>query len=167
MVDEMSDNERIQYQSRIIEIMLNVDVQLKERQRIFEAVNKLDREITQLNGSLGRTYTVVDGWMLNVAGRDGQLQKAYRNLVTMHEMCQSIRKIIEECGSTSREMDDLTDEVCQSMIKLEKYLEKMVHVFYLPLLYFLSIFNSRPTFRYRILCNINSVREVSKSKKFS
>uniref|UniRef100_A0AC35EVN4 Coiled-coil domain-containing protein 22 homolog n=1 Tax=Panagrolaimus sp. PS1159 TaxID=55785 RepID=A0AC35EVN4_9BILA len=110
VVNDISDNERIEYQSRIIEIMLNVEVQLKERQRIFEAIKQLDKEIILLDGSLGRTYSVVDNWMLNVAGRDGQLQKAYNNMVTMHEKCLAIRKIIEECGSISREIDDLTDE---------------------------------------------------------
>uniref|UniRef100_A0A914PJ38 Uncharacterized protein n=1 Tax=Panagrolaimus davidi TaxID=227884 RepID=A0A914PJ38_9BILA len=29
----------------------------------------------------------------------------------MHEKCLAIRKIIEECGSISREIDDLTDEI--------------------------------------------------------
>uniref|UniRef100_A0AC35EW81 Uncharacterized protein n=1 Tax=Panagrolaimus sp. PS1159 TaxID=55785 RepID=A0AC35EW81_9BILA len=36
---------------------------------------------------------------------------AYNNMVTMHEKCLAIRKIIEECGSISREIDDLTDEI--------------------------------------------------------
>uniref|UniRef100_A0A7E4W0F9 Coiled-coil domain-containing protein 22 homolog n=1 Tax=Panagrellus redivivus TaxID=6233 RepID=A0A7E4W0F9_PANRE len=120
---ESGSPDRRRFVSRIMEIMQTINALLEKRNKMFRESSILDREIVHLDGNLSRTYSVVDAWMMPASCRDGQLQQAYRDLISLHERCLAIRRLIEDCGVLAKDIDDVTNE-----LELERQNAANVHL---------------------------------------
>lgn len=98
---------RSQYTDRIMEIVKNVKKQNVEIDKVLQDTRQLQKEISMLVSTLGRTYAATDELVYREAKSNDFSKKSYKLLVTVHETCDDLIKIVEETGQLRNVSRDL------------------------------------------------------------
>ena len=105
------DTQRSSYTTRIMEILANIQKQKQEIEKVLIDMKQVQKEINQLEGKVGRIYSLTDEKIFKAAKKDDSLKVLYKNLVTLHSTFGNIINTIEQTGSTERYIKDLEDQI--------------------------------------------------------
>lgn len=111
---------RSAYTQRILEIINNVRKQKNEIDKILGDTREIQKEINMLTGKLERSFTVVDELIFRDAKTSEASRKAYKLLATLHSDCSELVTLVEETGTTLREIRDLEEQVSLFALKYKK-----------------------------------------------
>jgi coiled-coil domain-containing protein 22 len=101
------------YTSRILEIIGNITKQNRDIDRVLQDTRVLQKDINTISGQLGRQFTVTDDLIYKTAKRDEYSKKAYKLLATLHADCDELVRLVQETGTTLRDVRDLEDQIEQ------------------------------------------------------
>ena len=104
---------RSAYTQRIFEIINNVRKQTEEINKILGDTREIQKEINTLSGRLERSFTVVDELIFRDTQINEASRKAYNRLATLHFTCTELVNLVQEIGTTIREIRDLEEQVSQ------------------------------------------------------
>ncbi|XP_062577497.1 coiled-coil domain-containing protein 22 homolog [Saccostrea cucullata] len=120
------DEKRSGYTKRMMEIMSSIKKQRDEIDKVLIDTRSIQKEINNLEGKLGRTFTVTDELIFKDAKRDESVKKAYRHLAALHENCEQLVKTVTDTGVIMREIRELEDQIMyESKNKVLSNLEKI------------------------------------------
>ena len=105
------DTQRTSYTKRTMEILGNIQKQKKEIDRVLLDMRQLQKEINQLEGKVGRIFSLADEKIFNAAKKDESLRSLYKKIVTLHSTFGNIIQTIEQIGSIERYIKDLEDQI--------------------------------------------------------
>ncbi|XP_011311371.1 coiled-coil domain-containing protein 22 [Fopius arisanus] len=105
------DVNRSAYTQRILEIINNVRKQRDEIDKVLGDTREIQKEINTLSGRLERSFTVVDELIFRDAKGNEASRRAYKLLATLHSDCSELVKLVEETGTTLREIRDLEEQI--------------------------------------------------------
>ena len=105
------DIQRNSYTKRIMEILANIQKQKKEIERVLTDMRQLQKEINQLEGKVGRIFSLADEKIFKAAKKDESLRSLYKKIVALHSTFGSIINTIEQIGSIERYIKDLEDQI--------------------------------------------------------
>jgi coiled-coil domain-containing protein 22 len=104
---------RTAYTSRILEIIGNVNKQNIAIEKVLQDTRMLQKDINTISGQLDRQFTVTDDLIYKTAKRDEYSKKSYKLLATLHTDCDELVKLVQETGTTARDIRDLEDQIEQ------------------------------------------------------
>ncbi|KAK0162632.1 hypothetical protein PV327_006395 [Microctonus hyperodae] len=117
---------RSAYTQRILEIINNVRKQKNEIDKILGDTREIQKEINMLTGKLERSFTVVDELIFRDAKTSEASRKAYKLLATLHSDCSELVTLVEETGTTLREIRDLEEQIdTESAKNIEANLQRI------------------------------------------
>ncbi|KAK0085481.1 hypothetical protein PV325_000123 [Microctonus aethiopoides] len=117
---------RSAYTQRILEIINNVRKQKNEIDKILGDTREIQKEINMLTGKLERSFTVVDELIFRDAKTSEASRKAYKLLATLHSDCSELVTLVEETGTTLREIRDLEEQIdSESAKNIEANLQRI------------------------------------------
>eukprot|EP00053_Salpingoeca_punica_P005549 m.55165 g.55165 ORF g.55165 m.55165 type:complete len:631 (+) comp13292_c0_seq1:57-1949(+) len=105
------DTNRSAYTRRIMEIVKNIARQKEEIAKVLIDTRVIQKDINMLSEKLNRTFAVTDELIFKDAKKDEGVRSAYKHLAALHETCSALFKVVEETGSTVREIRDLEDQI--------------------------------------------------------
>ena len=105
------DAQRTSYTKRIMEILANIQKQKKEIERVLVDMRQLQKEINQLEGKVGRIFSLADEKIFKAAKKDESLRNLYKKIVALHSTFGNIIQTIEQIGSIERYTKDLEDQI--------------------------------------------------------
>ncbi|XP_015126240.1 coiled-coil domain-containing protein 22 homolog [Diachasma alloeum] len=105
------DVNRSAYTQRILEIINNVRKQRDEIDKVLGDTREIQKEINTLSGRLERSFTVVDELIFRDAKGNEASRRAYKLLATLHSDCSELVNLVEETGTTLREIRDLEEQI--------------------------------------------------------
>ncbi|XP_063979789.1 coiled-coil domain-containing protein 22 [Diachasmimorpha longicaudata] len=105
------DVNRSAYTQRILEIINNVRKQREEIDKVLGDTREIQKEINTLSGRLERSFTVVDELIFRDAKSNEASRRAYKLLATLHSDCSELVNLVEETGTTLREIRDLEEQI--------------------------------------------------------
>lgn len=106
------ETNRSAYTQRILEIINNVRKQRDEIDKVLVDTREIQKEINMLSGKLERSFTIVDELIFRNAKTNEASRRAYKLLATLHSDCSELVTLVEETGTTLREIRDLEEQVC-------------------------------------------------------
>lgn len=106
-----NETNRSAYTQRILEIINNVKKQCDEIDKVLGDTREIQKEINMLTGKLERSFTVVDELIFRNAKTNEASKRAYKLLATLHSDCSELVTLVEETGTTCREIRDLEEQV--------------------------------------------------------
>lgn len=121
-----NETNRSAYTQRILEIINNVRKQCDEIDKVLGDTREIQKEINMLSGKLERSFTVVDELIFRNAKTNEASKKAYKLLATLHSDCSELVTLVEETGTTCREIRDLEEQIdSESTKNVEANLERI------------------------------------------
>ncbi|XP_044749910.1 coiled-coil domain-containing protein 22 homolog [Coccinella septempunctata] len=121
---------RSTYTNNIIEIIGNIKKQNHEIQKILQDTKQVQKDINTLSGQIDRSFTISDELIFLHAKEDETSKKAYKLLVSLHNECGEIVKILSDIGFVERECRNLQEQldieaVKQTSVKLQRVTEDL------------------------------------------
>ncbi|KAF7993714.1 hypothetical protein HCN44_010309 [Aphidius gifuensis] len=121
-----NETNRSAYTQRILEIINNVRKQCDEIDKVLGDTREIQKEINMLTGKLERSFTVVDELIFRNAKTNEASKRAYKLLATLHSDCSELVTLVEETGTTCREIRDLEEQIdSESTKNVEANLERI------------------------------------------
>ncbi|KAL3276292.1 hypothetical protein HHI36_024191 [Cryptolaemus montrouzieri] len=78
-------------------------------QKILKDTREVQKDINTLTGQIDRSFTISDELIFSNAKKDETSKKAYMLLVSLHNMCGEIVKVVSDIGFIERECRNLQE----------------------------------------------------------
>ena len=105
------DAQRTSYTKRIMEILANIQKQKKEIERVLADMQQLQKEINQLEGKVGRIFSLADEKIFKAAKKDESLRNLYKKIVALHSTFGNTIRTIEQIGPIERYTKELENQI--------------------------------------------------------